>query len=943
MQKLTVTILRNSAFGMAAQIIIKILSFGFSVLIIRNLGASEFGQYSAVIAFGITFSFLSDLGLSPYAVREIARLRDQPDGIEKAKKLYGNILSLRMILSGITIILVVMAAWLTDRPLLMIGAIALNSLGLLIYSIQGASDAVLAGFERLDISSGAKVLNQLSFVVIGGIALYLGLGYYGLIVATLIGVGVMAVVCWRGVHSLGIQVPRPNPKVWVQLLRASLPFGIIGFALGLSYKFDTVLLNIFRGDAETGFYSAAYNLVFSMVLFSNVLNTALYPSLSRQSVNDPERLNRSFERSLRYLMIFALPVAVGIWAIADQIIPFLFTQSFEPAIPALRIVIWVVPLMFASEFFGYIVLISGKEKKAARAVLVSTGFNVLINLILVPRFGIFAAAVMTVATEAVLVSQYLWAIRSVVSTFDLRQSFIYPLVSAILMGGAALLLHGLVPLWVNILVSAAVYFLLLLLFRVIGKDEMAILLKSSNAVRESSLFLKIVIAAPHYPPNYIGGTEQIAYRMAHALQKKGHDVSVVCVESIKSAKDQPFCQMEDEDGVQIRRLFFEPQADANFYQSSYRNDLVNEWMSEYLEDEKPDIVHLLSGYLISGAVLEAAYAKQSAVVVTLLDYWFVCPRITLLRANGDLCAEPVPPSRCAWCMLSHKRRYKLLDEKLGGLPGDAYTIFGKSPAVARVIGMNDEVQSVRDRRSYLKKMLEQADVVISHSNFLQEKIRENGIFTDNFVFLPNGIDFEGNPPPYVADNSRLLRIGYVGQIARHKGVHILIEAFQGLKTGAHPAELLIYGDDSRWPDYTAMLKQMAGQHAGIHFMGTYPADEVGRVLDGLDVLVVPSIWFENRPTVILEAFSRRKPVIASDMGGMAEMVRDNVDGFLFRPGDARSLAEQLQRMIDHPGELGRLAAGIQPVKAVGNEMDEIEQLYEKVLKQRQQMLLQARR
>ena len=241
-------------------------------------------------------------------------------------------------------------------------------------------------------------------------------------------------------------------------------------------------MNIYRGDAETGFYNAAYNLVFSVALFSNVLNTALYPSLSRQSVSDPGNLNRSFERSLRYLMIFAIPSAVGIWVLADQIIPFLFTQSFGPAIPALRIVIWVVPLMFASEFFGYIVVISGKEKIAARSVLVSTGLNVLINFFLVPRYGILAAAAMTLATEAVLVGQYVWVIRKVIGTFDLWHSLLYPLLSALLMGGLVYMLPGVFPLVVNVGIGALVYVVLLVLFRVIGKDEITLLrsLKSDS-------------------------------------------------------------------------------------------------------------------------------------------------------------------------------------------------------------------------------------------------------------------------------------------------------------------------------------------------------------------------------------------------------------------------------------------------------------------------------
>lgn len=471
MKKLSVTIFRNSAIGMVAQVIIKILSFGFSILIVRNLGAEAFGQYSAVIAFGFIFAFISDLGLSPYAVREIARMRDLPEGLERAQQMFGNILRLRLLLSFLTIVLMVGTAWLTGRPWLMVGAIALNALGLILYSVQGASDAVLAGYERLDISSGSRVINQLAFVVLGGLALWLGFGYYGLIIATLAGVGVMTVVCWRGVSRLGVRPGAPSASMWPALLKASLPFGIIGFALGLSYKFDTLLLNIFRGDAETGFYNAAYNLVFSAVLISNVINTALYPSLSRQSVNDPHNLHKSYERAIRYLMLTALPIAFGIWALAGQIVPFIFTADYSPSIPALKIVIWVVPLMFASEFLGYVVLISGKEVKAARAVLVSAGVNIIVNLLLVPRFGLFAAAVMTVATEVVLVSQYGWVLRDLLRKMNWHESLFRPFVAALIMGIVAYYLETRVSLLLNILLSGGLYVSLLFVFKVIGREE----------------------------------------------------------------------------------------------------------------------------------------------------------------------------------------------------------------------------------------------------------------------------------------------------------------------------------------------------------------------------------------------------------------------------------------------------------------------------------------
>jgi O-antigen/teichoic acid export membrane protein len=405
MRQFSRVVARNSAFGMAAQMAIKLLSFGFSVLIVRNLGAADYGQYAAVLAFGAMFVFLADLGLSPYTVREVARWRDAPDGMERVSALFGDVLLLRFLLSVLAALLLITTAWLTGRPMVMTIAIALGTLGLVMYSVQGSSDAMLAGFERLDLSAGSKVSYQLVFVLAGAAALLLGAGYYGLIGANLLGIAVMTIICWRGARALGLRPGRAVVRNWPVLLRASIPFGIIGFTLGLSYRFDSVLLNIFRSDVETGYYNAAYNLVFSTVMLSNVINTSLYPSLTRQAASAPHTLPAIYERALRYLLALALPIAVGAATLADQIVPFLFKAAYLPAVPALQIVIWVVPLMFASEFLGYVVLIAGDERRAARAVVVRTGFNVVLNLLVVPRYGFLGAAAMTVLTEAVLVGQ----------------------------------------------------------------------------------------------------------------------------------------------------------------------------------------------------------------------------------------------------------------------------------------------------------------------------------------------------------------------------------------------------------------------------------------------------------------------------------------------------------------------------------------------------------
>jgi O-antigen/teichoic acid export membrane protein len=470
MRQFSRTVVRNSAFGMAAQLAIKLLSFGFSVLIVRNLGAEDYGQYAAVLAFGAMFVFLADLGLSPFMVREVARQRDEPDGLARANALYGTVLPLRLLLSLLAATLLITTAWLTGRPLVMVGAIALGTLGLIMYGVQGTCDAVLAGFERLDLSAGAKVSYQFVFVIAGTAALLVGFGYYGLIIANLLGIALMTLISWRGVRRLGVRAGRAVARNWPSLLRTSLPFGIIGFTLGLSYKFDSVLLNIFRGDVETGYYNAAYNLVFSAAMLSNVVNTALYPSLTRQAASSPQSLPAIYARALRYLLILALPIAMGACALADEIVPFLFTTTYLPAVPALQIVIWVVPLMFTSEFLGYVVLIAGNERRVAKAVMVSTGLNVGLNLLLVPRFGFLGAAVMTVVTESLLVGQYLWILRAQIRSLNWGTILVRPLLAALVMGGLVLALDSL-PLLAKIAVGALSYGGLLLLLGALGKDE----------------------------------------------------------------------------------------------------------------------------------------------------------------------------------------------------------------------------------------------------------------------------------------------------------------------------------------------------------------------------------------------------------------------------------------------------------------------------------------
>jgi glycosyltransferase involved in cell wall biosynthesis len=177
----------------------------------------------------------------------------------------------------------------------------------------------------------------------------------------------------------------------------------------------------------------------------------------------------------------------------------------------------------------------------------------------------------------------------------------------------------------------------------------------------------------------------------------------------------------------------------------------------------------------------------------------------------------------------------------------------------------------------------------------------------------------------------MLRIGFTGQVAPHKGGHLLVKAFKLLRPATQPIELHIHGGLEARPDYVARLRQIAGNDPRIHFHGRFDNRRVGAILAGLDVTVVPSIWYENSPLAIHESHASGTPVITAALGGMAELVRDDVDGLHFQPNDADDLARQMQRLIDEPTLLARLRAGIPKPWSIDDEMQRMTGIYQNAI------------
>ncbi len=417
--------------------------------------------------------------------------------------------------------------------------------------------------------------------------------------------------------------------------------------------------------------------------------------------------------------------------------------------------------------------------------------------------------------------------------------------------------------------------------------------------------MKIVQVLHWFLPRHVAGTEVYTHCLSKELQKR-HQVSLYCRED--GFHDWRHHEEEDSyDGLPVRRVYVNrmgrsrPTGIRTLLRPG--SAIIESSFERYLDEKQPDIVHFQHLANLSGRLIVRASRRNLPVVVTLHDYWFLCHRIQLLRPDSSRCSGPRQGWRCAGCA----------DVKL-----PYPQTFLLSPVTAPRFVY---------RTAHLRRCLSEADLVITPSAFVRERFVDNGFPGDKIRVSDNGTatDWLADYQPQPSDR---LRLGFIGAVMQHKGVHDLVAAFRRLTSSG--VELHVFGDANYAPAYYESLRRTARDER-IHFRGGFDNREIGHVLSQIDVLVVPSIWYENSPVTIHEARLARVPVVASRIGGIPELVTHGVSGLLFTPGDVDDLASQIQRLIDEPLLLARLRQRIQPVKTIEENALELEEAYEQLV------------
>jgi len=371
--------------------------------------------------------------------------------------------------------------------------------------------------------------------------------------------------------------------------------------------------------------------------------------------------------------------------------------------------------------------------------------------------------------------------------------------------------------------------------------------------------VKICYISNLYPPFVLGGAEIYVRNIAEESSRTGNEVVIITTSPDRGSYIDYTNQIKIYrlDTMNLYPMYSHVNQPKLLKPLWHTIDLWNICAYNIVKDilikERPDIVHIHNFKGFSLSVFNVATSLKIPVIFTAHDYSLICPKANMLNSKDKICSRP-----SKFCKIYIKLQRRILDAA-------------------------------------------KPDLVTAPSQFLINKLREHGFFENiRTMKLPLGIRLSKRK---IEKNYDIIDILYVGNLSVHKGLHILIRAFRKLQYENIKLHVVGKGKD------VEKFKRLAGNDSRIRFYGFVSENELRKLYNMANVVVVPSIWYENSPVVIYESFMSGTPVIGSRIGGIPELVEDGYNGLLFEAGNVRQLIEILDYLITSTYTLRKLEFG----------------------------------
>lgn len=404
---------------------------------------------------------------------------------------------------------------------------------------------------------------------------------------------------------------------------------------------------------------------------------------------------------------------------------------------------------------------------------------------------------------------------------------------------------------------------------------------------------RVLIVAHGHPRFSKGGAELAALQMFEAFEREPGWEPWLLARHAEPGLVRPGAMLRE---LAERQLLLTADTDP-FLFAARRLQTLTDDVADLLQRLQPAVVHFHHYVNVGIEMIRAVrtHAPRARIALTLHEFLAICHQSgQMLKTSGELC-QRASPAECHACLP-------------GRPPGDYYL-----------------------RQRYIRSFFDLVDVFIAPSAFLRGRYLDWGLPAEKVQVIENGQPprHAELPPPACPPR----RFAYFGQITPFKGLELLAEAWRLLPAAWRREQglsLAIHGDGhQRFGSAFAerIERAFAAAGEGFHHAGAYEPEGLAGRLREADAVVVPSTWWENSPLVIQEAYAHGRPVICADIGGMAEKVRDGIDGLHFSARSAESLAATLRRAVDRPGLWAQLVAGVRAPPGIAQTLAQCRAAY----------------
>lgn len=409
--------------------------------------------------------------------------------------------------------------------------------------------------------------------------------------------------------------------------------------------------------------------------------------------------------------------------------------------------------------------------------------------------------------------------------------------------------------------------------------------------------MKVFLCLHHFFPQVIGGTEMYTLNLASYLQSNGIEPVVVIPNFDKTNNQEYFYN-----GIRVICYSENSLEDRKIIMGKSKPDGL-ETFASLIKKEKPNVIHfheLAPGRGFNVYHVEKAKELNVPSLLTIHLSYYTCLKGSLIYNNEKKCDGKISIAKCTSCIFNEKKiegaRLKILETTAMLLYYLGVDMTSLNNRLTTALGFPFVIKNLKQTLVRLNNATER---IIVLSKWYKTILEKNGVTSKNIKLIEQSIPALVSFTLSSQVTTLPLKVIYVGRVTQQKGIEVLIDAFSELEGSR--AELSIYGPEAD-KDFAERCKKKTASRKNIYWKGTIPAGEVAKVLNEHDLLCQPSI-FEMSPLIIQEAFAARIPVLASDIYGNAEYIKEGVNGWLFKFNSSADLNYKLKKLINNPKEI----------------------------------------